>query len=308
MEFEENGGMPMEPQSGEQNAAAESSMANSDFALVETPDDEGAPDTGAETGSEGEGEQEPAAASDMSVAGETQQKQQKPRQTPEENHAFRAMRLKAHREAMQAAEAAMSAKTDDAIANSGVINPYTKQPFQSMKELLEYGERYRKAEIAKQARQTGRSVSELEEDAANRAFISNMRRSAEQQSAATRQAQAAAQVQREFIENDVLDFVEKFPQFGVDEVAALESNPAFRRFCGSRFGREPLASLYEDYRNIVGDAGASAVARASSRSTRSTASGTAGGVALTPSQKKALDEWNTNNPEMKMTAKEFLGR
>ena len=305
MEFEENGGVSMEPQSGEQGAAAESSMANSDFALVETSDDEGAPETGSETGSEGEGGQESETApKEEPAAG----KVQKPRQTPEENHAFRAMRLKAHREAMQAAEAAMSAKTDDAIANSGVINPYTKQPFQSMKELLEYGERYRKAEIAKQARQTGRSVSELEEDAANRAFISNMRRSAEQQNAATRQAQAAEQAQRDFIANDVLDFVEKFPQFGVDEVSALENNPAFRRFCGSRFGREPLASLYEDYRNIVGDAGASAVARASSRSTRSTASGTAGGTALTPSQKKALDEWNTNNPEMKMTAKEFLSR
>lgn len=301
MEFEENGGVSMEPQSGEQGAAAESSMANSDFALVETSDDEGAP----ETGSEREGGQESETApKEEPAAG----KVQKPRQTPEENHAFRAMRLKAHREAIQAAEAAMSAKTDDAIANSGVINPYTKQPFQSMKELLEYGERYRKAEIAKQARQTGRSVSELEEDAANRAFISNMRRSAEQQNAATRQAQAAEQAQRDFIANDVLDFVEKFPQFGVDEVSALENNPAFRRFCGSRFGREPLASLYEDYRNIVGDAGASAVARASSRSTRSTASGTAGGTALTPSQKKALDEWNTNNPEMKMTAKEFLSR
>ena len=302
MEFEENGGLSMEPQSGEQDTAAQSSMANDDFAMVETPDEsEETPEASAEI----EDGQEPATAADVNAAGG---KQQKPRQTPEENHAFRAMRLKAHREAMQAAEAAMSAKTDDAIANSGVINPYTKQPFQSMKELLEYGERYRKAEIAKQARQTGRSVAELEEDAANRAFISNMRRSAEQQNATARQAKAAAQAQREFIENDVMDFIEKFPQFGVNEVAALENNPAFRRFCGSRFGREPLASLYEDYRNIVGDAGASAVARASSRSTRSTASGTAGGTALTPSQKKALDEWNTNNPEMKMTAKEFLSR
>lgn len=302
MEFEEKGGLSMEPQSGEQDTAAQSSMANDDFAMVETPDES---EEASEAGAEIKDGQEPTAAADVNAAGG---KQQKPRQTPEENHAFRAMRIRAHREAMQAAEAAMSAKTDDAIANSGVINPYTKQPFQSMKELLEYGERYRKAEIAKQARQTGRSVAELEEDAANRAFISNMRRSAEQQNAAARQAQAAEQAQRDFIANDVLDFVEKFPQFGVDEVSALENNPAFRRFCGSRFGREPLASLYEDYRNIVGDAGASAVARASSRSTRSTASGTAAGTALTPSQKKALDDWNANNPEMKMTAKEFLGR
>ena len=36
--------------------------------------------------------------------------------------------------------------------------------------------------------------------------------------------------------------------------------------------------------------------------------GTAGGAALSPAQQYVLDAWNTEHPEMAMTAKEFLGR
>lgn len=217
--------------------------------------------------------------------------------TQQENAAIRAARLRARREAMEEAKRA----ADEAILNSGVINPYTEKPFASMKEFEEYGQRVRQAKLARKAKETGRSVEELSEEEEDRAFLSRLRKSAKKSD----EAQQSARARREFIERDALDFVEKHPEVDVE---ALDNNKTFRRFCGSRYGNEPLSTLYEDFVAVVGKAGEAAVAKAGSKTARSTGSGTAGGVMLSPSQKKTLDAWNAEHPEMAMTAKEFLGR
>lgn len=111
---------------------------------------------------------------------------------------------------------------------------------------------------------------------------------------------------REFVRNDVLDFMERYPGFDADGLEALEQNEQFRRFCGTRFAREPLAQLYGDYLSVIGGAAEAAERRAMSRSARSTGGGTAGGATLSPEQHRALERWNEENPEMKMTAKEYL--
>lgn len=126
--------------------------------------------------------------------------------------------------------------------------------------------------------------------------------------AAARYPTVAAPGQRAFIMSDVADFVAKYPGFGPDELDELENNPQFRRFCGTRFGREPLAALYGDYLSVVGSAGAAAVSRAAKKTARSTGGGTTGGDALTSAQREVLKRWNEEHPEMKMTAKEFLRR
>ena len=221
-------------------------------------------------------------------------------QTREENAAIRAARLRARREA----EMELAARADEEISHSGVKNPYTGKPFASMKEFREYGETVRQAELAAQAQRTGRSVEELSEDAANREFVSNLRRQQEQRAADL----SAAQAQRSWFEQDVLNFVEKYPQFGVEKLQELEANRQFRQFCGSRFGREPLATLYGDYCALVGDAGKAAVSREATKAARSTGGGGKDSAMLSPTQKTALDRWNADHPEMAMTAKEFLGR
>lgn len=111
-----------------------------------------------------------------------------------------------------------------------------------------------------------------------------------------------------FIQSDVLDFKARHPEMDADGLAALENNPQFRRFCGSRFGCEPLANLYEDYLALVGSAESAAAARRMSRSARSTGGGSSGGAALSPAQKRALEAWNNAHPDMAMTAGEFLKR
>ena len=111
---------------------------------------------------------------------------------------------------------------------------------------------------------------------------------------------------RAFVRQDVLDFIERYPGFDADGLEALEHNEQFRRFCGTRYAREPLAQLYGDYLSVVGGAGEAAVSRAVSRSARSTGGGTAGGATLSPEQRKSLEAWNEENPEMAMTAREYL--
>ncbi len=114
---------------------------------------------------------------------------------------------------------------------------------------------------------------------------------------------------RSFAVRDVMDFIGKYPEFDDEaKLGELENNPAFRRFCGSRFGREPLSELYGTYLELVGNAGRAAVAKAAGRSTRSTGGGTGGGAVLDPAQRAALNKWNEEHPEMAMTAKEYLGR
>ena len=123
-----------------------------------------------------------------------------------------------------------------------------------------------------------------------------------------KQFPAATGEQLRFIQRDVADFVARHPGFGPDELSALENNSRFRLFCGTRFGREPLSELYEDYVSVVGSAGKAAVSKAERRAARSTGGGSAAGGALTPAQRDVLNEWNAEHPEMKMTAKEFLRR
>ena len=118
--------------------------------------------------------------------------------------------------------------------------------------------------------------------------------------------QEARRQEMEFIAGDVAEFRESYP--GVD-LEGLDGDPAFRRFCGSRYGREPLAELYGDYLALAGEQRSAAAARADSRSRRETGAGGASGAdTLSARQQRDLDEWNRAYPSMRMTAKEFLSR
>ena len=92
-------------------------------------------------------------------------------------------------------------------------------------------------------------------------------------------------------------------------VAGLDASESFRRFCGSRYGREPLSELYADYLEVAGGALRAAQARRESRAARSTGSGGSGAYeALNARQQSELDAWNRAFPQMKMSAREYLSR
>ena len=110
---------------------------------------------------------------------------------------------------------------------------------------------------------------------------------------------------REFIRRDAEEFRRQYPDVDLRE---LDADPLFRLFCGSRYGREPLADLYGDYLALTEQAGL-AQRRRESRYERATGSGgSGGGEALTAAEQRELNEWNKAYPQMKMTAKEFLSR
>ena len=262
---------------------------SSDFDLVETDDGE-------------EGTTDPEDNPTKEAEPKTQEPEVKarPEQSREENAAIRAARLRARREA----EAEAQRVAEERFTRAGIVNPQTGKPFGSLKEWEDYASAVKREQRAEEAKKTGRSVEELEEDEANRAFLTRMRKEAEQR----QRAEQTRAERRAFLEQDALDFVVKYPQMGVQEVAKLEQDKAFRQFCGSRFGREPLGNLYADYLALVGGAGKAAVAKAATKAARATGSGAGGGAVLSPTQKNALDAWNAEYPEMAMTAKEFLGR
>ena len=142
------------------------------------------------------------------------------------------------------------------------------------------------------------SVEQLLREMELRKAVLSMREQGKAREMELRQA-----LQQAFFERDTKDFLEKHPEV---DLVKLDGNPLFRRFCGSRYGMESLAKLYEDYREIVDGAEKAARAAVQSRSKRSTGSGGGGGDILTAKQRASLEAWNRANPDMKMTAREFL--
>ncbi len=216
-------------------------------------------------------------------------------QSRAENAALKAARLQGSREA----EERIRKQFDREIAESGAVNPETGKPFQSFKEFQEYGKKYQEELLEEQAEKTGRPIEELREEAANRAFLSKQRKEAEAKQNQTSKQQA----DRDRLVADAMEFMKKYPDV---DIADLEKNQKFRKFAGKRLYQEPLADLYADYVELMGDAQAAGEAKADSKASRGTGGGTGGTpVTLTPAEQKNLDAWNRANPDMKMTAKEF---
>ena len=111
---------------------------------------------------------------------------------------------------------------------------------------------------------------------------------------------------KRWIAEDAAAFVEAYPEA---DLAKLDGDARFRRFCGSRYGREPLKDLYADWLELTGAAAREAAAKSASKSERSTGTGGCAAVRVSaPAQQRDLDEWNRSFPNMRMTAKEYLSR
>lgn len=101
-------------------------------------------------------------------------------------------------------------------------------------------------------------------------------------------------------------FAERYPDVDMNE---LHQSAAFRKFCGSRLGKESVTDLYSDYLEFTGDARQTAKEKADSKRERNTGSGSgSGGGELSRNQQAELDEWNKAYPNLKMSAREFLSR
>lgn len=208
----------------------------------------------------------------------------------------------ARQAAERATEERMRAEYDRMIAGAGLENPYTGRRMETVKDFTEYSEKLREERLQAEAKRTGKSIAVLREEEENRAFLSNLRRNAQQQA-----EQKAAPAEPAFdLASDAEEFAQAYPDV---DIVKLEQDQRFKRFAGTRLYREPITQLYEDYLELTNGAAQAATARAQSKAQRSTSAGSTGGdVQLTNAQRQQLDAWNRKYPNMKMTAKEFLGR
>lgn len=152
----------------DQQAAEADESANTDE-VEETEEEE------AETGEGSEGEGNPG---------------QKTSQSPEENSKYAAARRKAEAERDAAVQKAVTEATEKlraefegTIKKLGMVNPYTKQPIVTAKDLDEYQQRFDIEKKAKVAKQAGMSEEEFQK------FVENL---PEVRSAKEKEAQAEA--------------------------------------------------------------------------------------------------------------------
>lgn len=217
-------------------------------------------------------------------------------QSHQDNAAARAARIRAEQETADR----LRRQYDDQVAGMGIVNPYTGQPFRSFKDFLDYGEKFKADKLAEEAKKKGTTVQQLQEEEENKSWIARKRQEEKNQMA----AMEFVEKRNEFLRRDLQAFMQEFPDV---DPGKLEKNPKFKKFAGSRLYNEPLSSLYRDFTDMVSDAERSAVEKAASKASRSTGGGQSGGAdGLTPKQRAELEEWNRDNPSMKMTAKEFL--
>lgn len=177
----------------------------------------------------GEETQEPAPAQETAEGGE----ERRERQTPEQNAAFAAARRKAEAERDAAVEKARTdaqeearRTIDEAFRNSGLVNPYTKQPITSKAEYDEYRQRYDAERKASLLKKSGMSDAEFS------AFIDGLpevqqakaaQRAAEQARRAAMETQAKLRTEEELKEIGKLD-----PNIReLKDLTAMETYPRF---------------------------------------------------------------------------------
>lgn len=237
-------------------------------------------------------EQDDGAVENSGSASQNRQREQ----SHQDNAAARAARIRAEQETAER----LQRQYDEQVAGMGIVNPYTGQPFRNFKDFLDYGEKFKAEKLEAEAKRKGTTVQKLQEDQENQSWIARKRREEAEQ----KKAMEALNARNQFIRDDLAKFMEKYPDV---DPGKLEKNQKFRRFAGKRLYNESLSELYADFVDLVSDAERSAVEKAASKAGRSTGGGqSGGGDGLTPSQRSDLEEWNRNNPSMKMTAKEFL--
>lgn len=210
------------------------------------------------------------------------------------NSAMRSARLQGQREA----EAAM--KTE--LAKAGINNPATGKPFETFDEFKAYSSAKHQEKVKTDAAAAGKSVEEYQEDLADKDYVKRKRKEEEE---AEEKRKGENRI-KEFAQKDAADFAKRFPDI---DPGQLEQNARFRKFAKGRLYNEPLADIYEDFKEFSSETELAALARKESKDSRGTGSGgSAKDATLSAAEQRQLDEWNERYPTMKMTAKEFKGR
>lgn len=103
---------------------------------------------------------------------------------------------------------------------------------------------------------------------------------------------------------DIQEFTEVHPDIKVN---TLMENKAFMNYADGKLGTKPLADIYDGFIDLVGNAESAAIAKSDTKKQRSTSAGANSTKnLLSKEQESSRLEWNRNNPDCKITQKEFL--
>lgn len=204
----------------------------------------------------------------------------KEKQSRKENNRF----AEARRAGVEEGRKAEREEINKMLRRQGIPNPTAEgRVLDSVEALEEYGVGYR-------ANARGVDPSVIREEDEVRSWKEE------------RDAEAARKAEEEKGEEDLKAFRERYPDVNLEE---LSKSKSFERFAGSRVGREPLADIYTAYSDFMADFEPK---EKPNKKERSTGEGGGASGAISGEKQKALDEWNRLNPEMAMTAAEFLSR
>lgn len=173
-------------------------------------EEQGVADPAADTAAQGENEQDVAdpaeqntestpADGDATGGNDSSEEEGEAGQNAEQNAKFAAARRKAEAErdaAVEKAKAEAQAEAarviNDAFKNSGLVNPYTKQPITSKEEYDAYRQRYEAERKKAMMRKSGMSDADFDAFVQNLPEVREAREAKEQAEQAKREAQQAA--------------------------------------------------------------------------------------------------------------------
>ena len=167
----------------------------------------------AETGAEAE-----------ETAGEKKQEAAEPaRQSREENARYQAARKAGESAGFRRAEE----RYQNALAKLGLSDP---DGGGAIDVLESYADKARAARLKKAAAESGRTVQDLEEEEDAKEVVRQKKRERDEKE----KAEAEAKRRRDWVAQDAAAFLRENPDV---DLAKLDANAKFRRFCGSRYGR-----------------------------------------------------------------------
>lgn len=158
-------------------------------------------------------------------------------------------------------------------------------------------------QLQEQARQEGTSPELLAEIKELKKELSEIKG----ERTAIKQAEEDKKSKDEAWNKQLSEFNEAYENVDLDKLAV---NPKFQKFVKGK--SLPLKELYEDFVDFIGETEAEAIKKVMSKEQRSTSggkgTGTGGSYGLTDTQKATLAEWNEENPQLKMSEKEYAER
>ena len=238
---------------------------------------------------EEEAEEEEAEEEEADAEPEKETQKAKPKQTPEENARWAQLRRE-----KEAARQKTSTDLDTVLKPFGV---------RTVAELADIEDvELSKAELA-EAKRKALDTGTDEELWIEMEKAKKQRLLTQAQLKAQKLEQEAKKAAQEAYNHDVEEFSAKHPTVDINK---LTKDPTFKIISKGRLGVDALVDIYEDMLTVTGQKAKAYAQKVEAKAERSTGSASTGAVKLNSADMAALNSYNKDFPDYKMTASEFM--